>query len=129
MHREPHAFDDLVRWHDDRANPKGELLEISKSGITARVIWMGEQKGAFVLRDSLVRREIVPSAPRILAARREELLYGGYLGVERYGDYRVRYPLWFPTLGAAAEFVTGSSANRKDWHLADAPPPPSPRTI
>lgn len=122
----PKAFDELASFHRHRFVAGGEEIEIAKAGVTARAQWLGDGVGLFLLPGGQVRREVVSSGPKILAARREELLYQGHLALDENGDYRVIYPLRFATLTAAGEFVTGASAGPEHWRIVDDPSPRPP---
>lgn len=125
----PGSFDDIVYNPLRHGALEGELAHLEKSGAVAQAVWMGPNRGMVVLEDSTVRRKIVPSAQKVLGARREELVFSGHLFVGHWGEYQVRRKLWFDTPTAAAEFITGSSGTLKDWKPFEWPPRPTLRLV
>jgi len=115
--RHPRAYDEMARVTDRSFPPGGDIVRLSKVGVHARAIWLGEAAGLILFPQSTVRREIVRSAPKILGARREELVHTGVLTQGDWGEYRLSRMLWFDNFTAAGAFVTGSCTTLRDWRL------------
>jgi hypothetical protein len=109
----PRQFEPII-YDLFRGPPEGDKMALSGFGAEASGLDMGED-GFVICAGSVIRADIVASAPAINAARREELVFNGQLLRSCDGRLIVRRDLWRPSPTSAARFVTGSGASAANW--------------